>query len=660
MSESEETHGIGPYRLASRIAAGATTDVFRALKPQAAGADRAVVIKRMLPSLAASAEARAMFEHEARLGLHVRHRNVVEVLDCDLDGDRPYLVLEYVFGVDLRRLSRWLAREGKTMPMPLAIYVATELLAGLDAVHRAVGPGGDPLGIVHRDVSPSNVFISVHGAVKLGDLGIARALGDLGRGLGPRSSAAKGKLGYLAPEQVGGALADRRSDVFAAATITAELLLGEPLFAKGSELDVLLAIRDARCDVVSEAAQDWPSGLGDVVLAALARSPDRRTPDAGAMRAALARFATTPERELQAMLGALVVGALDATPDTDRTSLAQTIEAQTAPTGAQIKPPSRVERETLRPAVTASYLVHHDTTVLGPWPYARVVQALRTGEVERASFVSIDGGGERPLASLPELAQHLPPSSRISTQPPRPARSSRLGRTGESWTFTQVGLANVLVQLLVDRETGVLVCERDRIRKEIYIDDGVPVFITSNQLEEMLGQHLVEEGVIDRAELDIALAAMPRFKGRLGDTLVALGLIEPLELFGRLAAQERDKLHDVFTWTAGRAALYRQAERPQRGFPLQGDPWDLLASGISRRLRTGEQVLDGREVLMRAPDWSERDVPLPVRLSVLLESLAVPRALTEIAHTEAERADALLLVELGAVRLGTGPAPRFA
>jgi serine/threonine protein kinase len=656
--DASDIRDIGPYRMATRIAAGATADVFRALKRQSAGADRAVVIKRLLPSLAANAEARAMFEHEAKLGLRVRHQNVVEVLDYDNDGECPYLVLEYVFGVDLRRLAKWLKRENRTLSLPLAAWVGAELLAGLQAVHSATDERGAPLGIVHRDVSPSNVFISVHGDVKLGDLGIARALGagrgELTRGLGTRSTAAKGKLGYLAPEQVNGGAADTRSDVFAAATLAAELLMGGPLFGRGSELEVLLAIRDARCDALLDRATAWPPKLLDALMAALARLPDRRTQSAEVLRKALSGFVTVPESELHGLLGAEVVGALDAAPDTgNRESLARTIEADTGRIAiiAEVGAPARRERETMRPGVGSLYSVRSGTNALGPWPYARVVQALHTGEVEPSSFVSVDGGAEKPIASHSALAAHLPPSTRISTLPPPKPKPSKLGRTSESWNLGEAGLGSVLAQLLVDGETGLLVCEHDGTRKEIFVDRGAPTFVTSNRLGEMLGQRLVEQGVIDRIELDVALAAMPRFEGRLGDTLIALGLIDPLELFGHIAAQEREKLLDVFTWRAGRAALYRQAERPSRGFPLQLDAWDLLTQGLTRRLVSGRQIVDVRDVLMRSPTWGAVAIPLPVRLQVLLDSLASPRALEEIAQSDVERAEAMLLVELGAAQV---------
>ncbi|MDQ3032905.1 MAG: serine/threonine protein kinase, partial [Myxococcota bacterium] len=269
---------FGPYTLADRIAVGGMAEVFRAHEPRSVGDPRVVVIKRMLPSLASEAGARAMFEEEARLGGYVEHDNVVRVLGFGDEGGQPYLALEYVPGLDLWRLTRWLTRCGRTLDGPLAIFVVRELLAGLHEVHEARDLEGRTIGIVHRDVSPSNVLLSVHGDVKLGDFGIAQALLRESYPQATLSDRAKGKLGYLAPEQVRGLPADRRADVFAAAVIAAELLMGRPLFAGGSELAVLLAIRDAQVRPFEECASSLPEGLGSAILCALAGDPDARTP----------------------------------------------------------------------------------------------------------------------------------------------------------------------------------------------------------------------------------------------------------------------------------------------------------------------------------------------------------------------------------------------
>lgn len=320
------TRDLGPYRLAHRIAVGGMAEVYRALWPQAAGADRSVVIKRLLPGLVDDPEQRAMFEHEAKLGRRIQHPNVVELLAHGIEGDAPYHVLEYVFGVDLWRLTRGLRGSGRVLPRPLALWVGTELLAGLAAVHGARGEAGEPLHVVHHDVSPSNVFLSVHGDVKLGDLGIARAA------LHDRTDAAaraKGKLGYRSPEQVLGRPVDARSDVFAAGVVIAELLMGRPLFAERTEVGALLAIRDGDLAPLHQLLPHLPAGLGEALRRALEHRPERRTASAEALRAALLPFLDLPPSRLREELGARVVATLDEGAGLgDRTSLAETFEQE--------------------------------------------------------------------------------------------------------------------------------------------------------------------------------------------------------------------------------------------------------------------------------------------------------------------------------------------
>src|SRR5690606_31643257 len=175
------------------------------------------------------------------------------------------------------------------------------------------------------DVSPSNIFLSVHGDVKLGDLGIARAaLFESQRRQGFR---AKGKLGYLPPEQVAGRPVDQRGDVFAAAVVIAELLLGRPLFGGGTEIGALLAIRDGDISPFRAIVHRLPRGLGQAVCEGLERAPENRTPTAAALRDALFAYVDEPIDRLRSELGALVTGAMDAEGETaDRTSLARTIE----------------------------------------------------------------------------------------------------------------------------------------------------------------------------------------------------------------------------------------------------------------------------------------------------------------------------------------------
>lgn len=646
------TRDIGPYRLAHRIAVGGMAEVYRALWPQAAGGDRAVVIKRLLPTLVDDPEQRTMFDHEAALGLHIDHPNVVLALDHGLDEGTPYLVLEYVFGVDLWRLVRWLRRERRELSVPLAVWLGAEMLAGLAAVHGVRDEHGTHLHIVHRDVSPSNIFLSVHGDVKLGDLGIARAaLYESQRRQGFR---AKGKLGYLPPEQVAGRPVDQRGDVFSAAAVIAELLMGRPLFAGGTEIGVLLAIRDGDVSALRAVLPRLPAGLGQALLGALERTPERRIGSAMALRASLLPHVDQPVERLRAELGSLVVGAMDAEGEAeDRTSLAETIERDAR--FFETVTPSAPEPPDLR-ETGPLYQVERGSGRIGPFSHAELVRGITTGDVAATDRVSIDERDAETIANVPELARHLPPSTRTPTA----RRRTQMAETSELYDLGARSILAVLIGALLAKEDGLLLCEQGGVRKEVYLEEGVPIFVTSNQPAELLGAVLVAKGAIDAAELDMALALMPRFEGRLGETLVALGLMEPVQVFRHISEQVKDKLLGLFTWKSGHAALYRGVDRPERAFPLRIDPWDILLSGAARRVAAGleDARFAGRSRDVLEPSGIDVDhLHLPDRVAVILTACQGPRSLGELEGLAADpvegRAALLVLLELGALRWKT-------
>src|SRR5688572_6037214 len=238
-----------------------------------------------------------MFEREARLHASVTHENVVTVYHAGKDDrGEPYLAMEYIDGVDGYRLLRRLRQEDELLPIGVSIYVAREVLRALESVHAASDPtSGGSLGIVHRDVSPSNIYLSREGSVKLGDFGIARSTTRTTL----RSEAGhilKGKFAYLAPEQVAGESSDHRADLFSLATVLAEMLLNRPLFPGGGQLAILLAIRDCKIDALSEIKPRLPPGLFEVMQKALARSPKDRFANATEFATALAPFEADPRR----------------------------------------------------------------------------------------------------------------------------------------------------------------------------------------------------------------------------------------------------------------------------------------------------------------------------------------------------------------------------
>ncbi len=595
---------FGDLTLIERIAVGGRAEVFRAREPRAVGEPRAIVVKRMLPHIAREPGAARMFEAEAELGSRVVHPNVVGVLGHGMVEGTPYLSLELVLGVDLFRFSRWLGQQARTLPLELALFVAGELLAGLDAVHEAADEGDAPLGIVHGDVSPSNVLLSIHGDVKLADFGIARARL---RSTFPQAASGRmrGKLPYLAPEQVRGDPHDRRADVFAAAAVASELVIGEPLFIRDTELSTLLAVRDARIDRLTARRPLLPPRLFEALARGLARDPAERFSTAAALRDALGALAH--EREvLRERLGALVAAA----------------------SSQLVCDPQPFAREdvTIEPPLSDHWVRTQDGREHGPWTFARLIEAITVGRLGPDDETRIDGGTWRRLADLEGLADHFP-TARLEARrrETEPAPKAALDLSGGA-------IVEALARSAAARESGVWVCRRGNARKEIYLVNGTPEFVTSNVPSELLGEFLVARGALGRTELDMALAVLPRFDGRLGDTLAALGLMEPVHLFRHIAEQVREKLLDLFLWTDGTAHFTAGVGPPQRGFPLGLDAWRILLEGVERRLAEGlEQDTFAKHITDDlAPGSARAPEGLPAEIEQLQLVVSRRRSLQEV------------------------------
>ena len=648
---------IGPYRLLDRLAVGGMAEVHRALFSPGAGAERAVVVKRLLPELLAISECVSMFEDEARLGERISHPNVVQVLSSGIHEGAPYLALEYVFGVDLHCLLRHLRLTGQALSPPLSLFIATRLLAGLGAVHAATDAEGRPLGVVHRDVSPSNVFLSVHGEVKLGDLGIARALLRERGTKRARDDGARGKLGYLAPEQLGDGVVDSRADIFAAAALTAELLMGQPLFSGPSELSVLLAVRDADISAFAHRAAELPEDLRSALEAALRRDPDHRTSTAEELRIALEPFVNEPAKHLASELGALVRRAHEASRDTseprERSSLARTVEADAhmllalSPGELSRTPTPRVTLDPNGPTASI-YEVEREGAPSKPYSYASLVAALVGGEVDVHARVSVNGGEARPAHRIPEMVRHLLPSTR------EPALGrARLGDTSELFDLSVTPATEVFGYAYRMRFSGLAVFELESRRKEVHFVQGTPVRVASSAREELLGQRLVADGTLSEGELSLALAMMPRYEGRLGDTLLALGLLTPMTLFRALSRQARERLGEVNEWAAGRAALYGELELRPRGFPIEVQPIEFLRDGLVRRAGAGLPLFapPWSGARLGAEPWPHGVTALSPELEALRTRFATP--LRVAAFTEDPTMNSIevaLLLSLGALR----------
>ena len=631
-------------------------EVFRALEPRAVGEPRVVVLKRMLPHIAEESNAQEMFAEEARLASQITHPNVVHVLGHGEIAGQPYLTLEYVPGCDLWRLNRRLTLEGRRLEHDLVVYLVRQILSGLDAVHAATDREGSALGIVHRDISPSNVLISIHGDVKIADFGIARA--RINAFDANTAASANGKLGYLAPEQVSGGQVDLRADLFSTAVIAAELFMRRPLFAGGSELAVLLAIRDAEVHPFVEFVPQLPEGLGSVILSGLSANPGERPPTARSFWAALEPWQSRPEEVLRTELAKMV--ATIASDTRARRTSADTIPKATMPPTPLVLADEHPSTTNVTPL---EYKIRKPNgATVGPLAYAKVVEAVATGQVDGSDQISIAGGDFQALSSIQDLYRHVP-ASRMTPTTTRVEASAAADRSVD---FEDGGFVVALARTLVTRRTGLWLCEQGGVRKEVYAKQGVPAFVTSNLAGELLGEYLVKKRVINRSELDMALAVMPRFEGKLGDTLVALGLVEPLELFQHIGEQVREKLLDLFTWTSGTATFYEGVDPPSSGFPLRLDAWEILDQGIQRRIAAGFEsklILErGRDRVSQADrvDTAIATANLPDDLRSALLLCKEQQAVEDVAQFVTDQTDAsdpqrgyrvvAMLLALGAVQ----------
>jgi serine/threonine protein kinase len=275
------------YRLLERISHGGMAEVFRAKTFGAAGFEREVAIKLLLPTVAMDREFITMLIDEAKIAGQLNHANIAQIFDLGMAEGRYYIVQEYVAGRDLRAIIRRCRSLKQPLTVAQACYVMLKVCEGLDYAHNKRDPNGQPLNLVHRDVSPQNVLLGMDGQVKLIDFGIAKAEGRATRTM---AGLVKGKFAYMSPEQIRGLPVDRRSDVFACGIVFHELLTTKPLFLRKSEFETLKRARSGEILPPSDDNPEVPEELDEIVLTALARHVDDRYQSAQAMREALWEF----------------------------------------------------------------------------------------------------------------------------------------------------------------------------------------------------------------------------------------------------------------------------------------------------------------------------------------------------------------------------------
>jgi len=287
---------IGRYRLCFELASGGMASVYLARTEGAAGLQKLVALKRIHPHLAGEKGYVEMFLDEARIASSITHPNVCSVFDCGEADGEYFIAMEYLMGEPLSRVQRRVLANANERRCPLQPARMAAIIAqaceGLHAAHELKDAHGEPLNVVHRDVSAENLFVAYDGTVQVVDFGIAHARKRLHH---TEAGQVKGTFPYMAPEQMTAAAVDRRVDIWALGAVLWELLTHRRLFLRDTDVNTMYAVLSSEIEPPSKLSPEIPPELDEIVLKALRRSPDERWQTAREMGRALRRVAMSDE-----------------------------------------------------------------------------------------------------------------------------------------------------------------------------------------------------------------------------------------------------------------------------------------------------------------------------------------------------------------------------
>jgi serine/threonine protein kinase len=285
-TSSFEPKPFGRYVLTDKLAVGGMAEIYKAKTYGVDGFEKVLAVKRILPHCAADPEFINMLVDEAKLTVLLSHANIVQVFDLGKVGDDYFISMEYINGTNLREVMNRYPETGDKIPEEIAVYILSEVSKGLDYAHRKTDSQGNPLHIVHRDISPQNILISYEGEVKIVDFGIAKAAMNVSHTM---AGILKGKIAYMSPEQALGKPIDHRTDIFSAGVVLYELLTGEKLFTGETQFEVLNQIRTTRINTLM-LPDAIPGPLKAILAKSLAYNAKDRYQSAGDFQLDLTKY----------------------------------------------------------------------------------------------------------------------------------------------------------------------------------------------------------------------------------------------------------------------------------------------------------------------------------------------------------------------------------
>ena len=608
---------VGSYLLEEYLGCGGMADVYAATSSSGP-----VAIKRMLPMRTESGHWVELFLHEARVLSQISHPNLPRCIDFGIADGVPYLAMAYVDGVSCELLLRGLAGTHGAFPPAIALAITHQVLLGLTAVHEARGSDGRRLGFVHQDVSSDNVLLGRNGTVTLIDFGIAQSHDQDRAGA---ASEARGKLGYMSPEQILGERIDARSDVFATGAFLAELLLGQRLFGAPTSLGSLVRASRSDTDELGDLEVDVSPGERGLILQALALRPAQRFRTARAFDRQVravehARGAPVDAQGIAAWLETRgVPPSVKRRPPRMPTpavgNLAARIDAVDATMREQLgdgrQPPASAHSSGCRPVAAAS---HYRLRQVGsheerPQSLADLVERVATGSVLESALVAV--GGAAPVAT-----GEVPALSTV-------ARASRARFDGEAgraprWrcSLERSTLPGMLFMLAATRATGVLSARAGARRKLIHLDAGSPCFVASSEPAELIGAQLVARGILSKEQRDLAVGRATLEQRPIGEVLVEMRVLSASGMLRRLVAQLDTRVLELGSWVEGELA-FTAGLRPASVIPRSMGVPGEIACRLARTRYCDDEIDDflrglASRPLTRTPERSWAEQPLPL------------------------------------------------
>ncbi|MDB4993136.1 MAG: serine/threonine protein kinase, partial [Myxococcaceae bacterium] len=337
---SKTPRQLGPYVVGAKIAGGGMATVFVGRAHQPDGSEKVVALKVIKDELLQKDTFVHMFLDEAKILSQLSHPNVIDTIECGIEGEHRYIAMELLLGRSVADAWDAVTATGSRFEPKLAAWICARIADGLHYAHELKDPSGNPLHVIHRDVNPTNIFLTYDGRVKLIDFGLAKAVGRRSKSA---QGIVKGKIPYLAPEMIGEAEIDRRADIYTLGITLWEITTGERLFKRKTDIDTLQAIQKAQVPDPTEKIAGYPEELASIVKRALEPDRNKRWSTAAQIAAALDAFiGDVGDDEMRSQLETFLERTFPGERDKQDAWLEEAMHGERAGLNTTVRPPAPV------------------------------------------------------------------------------------------------------------------------------------------------------------------------------------------------------------------------------------------------------------------------------------------------------------------------------